>query len=128
MQRFPAKWRSVFVLLGLIGLLFLVMNFNQRMADYDRLDRQLGAVRTEATAIMQTQETLLTQLAYATSAESVEEWAYENGRWARPGENPIVPVPAGEVATPTPVSPSPQAAQHPSNWRIWWELLFGDHD
>ncbi len=126
MQPFSIKWRPILVILGLIGLLFLVMNFNQRMAEYDRLDRQLETVRVEATAVMQTQAAMLTEVAYATSADAVEEWAYEQGRWVRAGETPIIPVPA-EDATPTPVSPPTQTAQQLPNWRIWWELFFGDH-
>jgi hypothetical protein len=127
MQQFSVKWRPILVVLGLIGLLFLVMNFNQRMAEYDRLERQLETVRSEATVVMQTQAAMLTKLAYATSVDSVEEWAYEQGRWVRAGETPVIPVPA-EYATPTPVPPLTQTAQQLPNWRIWWELFFGDHN
>jgi cell division protein FtsB len=127
MQQFSVKWRPVLVVLGLIGLLFLVMNFNQRMAEYDRLERQLETVRNEATAVMQTQEAMLTEVAYATSVDAVEKWAYEDGRWVRSGENPVIPVPA-EHATPTPVPPPTQTVEQLPNWRIWWELFFGDHN
>ena len=126
MQRFSISWRPILVLAGLIFLVVLVMNFNQRVAELDRLTGQLATVRVEGTAVMSTQVAMLTEVAYASSTEAVEEWAYVDNHWAGPGENPIILVPA-ENASPTPVPPPAQNSQPVSNWQIWWVLFFGDH-
>lgn len=126
MRRFSIPWRSILVVAGLFLSILLVMQFNQQMAGYHRMTNQLATVRLEGTAVMQTQQALLTRVAYAESTEAAEEWAYEGNRWVRPGETLIVLVPVGEP-TPTPPSvPSPVPTDLP-NWRIWWELFFGDH-
>ena len=87
---------------------------------------QLDAVSAEATAVMQTQVGLLTQVAYASSDQSVEAWAHNNV-WVRAGENPIVLVPSGDVA-PTPTPAPVSRAENVPNWRIWWELFFGENN
>ncbi len=100
------------------------MDFNRRMEELDRLNAQLDAVRAEATVVVQTQTALAGQVAYATSDVAVEEWAYEN-KMIRQGEHPVGIIP-NENVTPTPVSlQTPQVNKIP-NWRIWWELFFGD--
>lgn len=119
------KWRHVFITLGLLLLVVLVMDFNRRMEALNRLTSQVEKVRLEGTAVMQTQETLMTQVAFASSTEAVEEWAYREGHWVREGENPIGLVPAGNV-TPSPAPASTPLEQNLPNWRIWWELFFGD--
>jgi hypothetical protein len=119
------RWRHVFIALGLILLVVLVVDFNRRMEELNRLTSQLDRVRAEGTAVMDTQEALVTKVAYASSTQAVEDWAYRDGRWVRDDEKPIGIIPAGN-ATPTSVPPSPQSAQEMPNWRIWWELFFGD--
>jgi hypothetical protein len=117
------KWRNILIILGLFIAVVLLIDFNRRMEELGRLTAKLDSVRAEGTSIMQTQQALLTQVAYATSDNAVEQWAYEN-KWVRVGEHPVVLVPAGSV-TPT---PEPQVATQTEslpNWRIWWELFFG---
>jgi cell division protein FtsB len=126
MRRFSFPWRSILVVAGLFLAMLLVMSFNQRMADYQRMRNQLATVRLEATAVMQTQVALVTQVGYASSTEAVEEWAYEDSRWVRPGETLIILVPVGEPTPASPAAPPPVSTELP-NWRIWWELFFGDH-
>ena len=118
------KWRNILILFGLFLATVLLVDFNRRMEELDRLTAQLNAVSTEATAVIQTQTALAGEVAYATSDAAVEEWAY-GIKLVRPGEHPVVVVPDTNI-TPTP-EPSlvPQVEQLP-NWRIWWELFFGD--
>jgi hypothetical protein len=118
------KWRNILIVIGLILAVVLLVDFNHRMEELDRLSTQLNSVRAEATAIIQTQTALAGQVAYATSDVAVEQWAYDN-KMVRPGEHPVGVVP-GENITPTP-GPAllPQAEQLPI-WRIWWELFFGN--
>ncbi len=118
------KWQYVLIGLGLIVLIAMVVDFNRRMSDLDRLNSQLDTVRVQGTAVMQTQVSLVTQVAYAASTQAVEDWAYQDGRWVRDDEKPIGIVPAGN-ATPTPAPAASQASAQMPNWRIWWELFFG---
>jgi hypothetical protein len=117
------KWRNILVIVGLFLAVVLLVDFNRRMEELDRLTSQLNAVSTEATAVIQTQTALAGQVAYATSDAAVKEWAYEN-KMVRPGEHPVVVVPGANVTlTPEP-SLAPQVEELPT-WRIWWELFFG---
>lgn len=117
------KWRQVFIALGLVVLIVMIIDLNRRMEELDRLSSQLDTVRAQGTQVMQTQESLVTKVAYASSTQAVEEWAYTEGRWVRTGENLIGIMPAGNI-TPTSQPPPLQADQTLPNWRIWWELFF----
>lgn len=119
------RWKHLGVAAGVVLAVLLLADFNRRLDDLHRLSRQLENVRASGTAVMHTQEALLTHLAYATSEEAVEEWAYQDGRWVRPGEHLVLLLPpAGLTPTPAGVSPSPTPFW--PNWQIWWELLFGE--
>lgn len=117
------KWRNILVVFGLVLAIVLLIDFNRRMEELSSLTANLDAVQAEGTAVMQTQEALMTQVAYATSDQAVEQWAYNN-KWVRVGEHPVQLEPSGQV-TPTPIPPSVTRIQHQSNWQIWWELFFG---
>ncbi len=117
------KWRNILIILGLFIAVVLLIDFNRRMEELGRLTTKLESVRAEGTSIMQTQNALVTQVAYATSDNAVEQWAYEN-KWVRVGEHPVVLVPSGSVTA----TPEPQVVTQTEslpNWRIWWELFFG---
>ena len=117
------KWRNILIIVGLFLAVVLLVDFNRRMEELDRLTAQLNAVSTEATAVIQTQTALAGQVAYATSDDAVKEYAYEN-KMVLPGEHPVVVVPGANVTlTPEPML-TPQVEELPT-WRIWWELFFG---
>jgi hypothetical protein len=119
------KWRNILIVIGLFLAVVLLVDFNRRMVELDRLSNQLKADRAEATMVVQTQTALASEVAYATSAVAVEDWAYNN-KMVRPDEHPVGVVPGADI-TPTPSStPVPQAQTLPT-WRIWWELFFGGH-
>jgi hypothetical protein len=117
------KWRNVLIAVGLILAVVLLVDFNRRIEELDRLNAKLKTVRVEGTAVMQTQVALITQVAYATSDSAVEEWAYNN-KWTRSGEHAIELVPAGN-ATSMPQSIPQTSTDKTPPWRIWWELFFG---
>ncbi len=117
------KWRNILIFVGFFLAVVLLMDFNRRIEELDRLDAQLNAVRAEATAVIQTQTALAGQVAYASSDVAVEEWAYEN-KMVRPGEHPVGVVPGANV-TPTPETLIATQEKEIPNWRIWWELFFG---
>ncbi|MEW6094324.1 MAG: hypothetical protein AB1531_10205 [Chloroflexota bacterium] len=119
------KWKNILFVLGMFLVVILLLDFSRRLDELDRLTTQLESVSAEATAVMRTQEALMTQVAYASSDASVEEWAYEDGKWVRTGETLVEIVPAGNVTPTAETVPTAQANEQP-NWRIWWELFFGD--
>jgi hypothetical protein len=119
------KWRNILIVVGLVVAVVMLIDFNRRMEELNRLSTNLKAVQEQGTEVMQTQVALVTQVAYATSDSAVEQWAYEN-KWVRVGEHPVDVVPSGNV-TPTPVAPAVTQTASPPNWRIWWELFFGSN-
>jgi hypothetical protein len=119
------QWKYVLIAAGVILAVVLLVDFNRRLENLNRLNRQLKEVRQEGTLVMQTQEALLASVAYATSDAAVKEWAYIAGHWVRKGEIPIIIVPAGDV-TPMPVEPLTQEAPPLEKWQVWWELFFGN--
>ena len=119
------NWRTLLIFLGLVVAIVLLIDFNRRMEELNRLTTKLEAVRAEATTVMQTQAALVTKVAYATSDKAVEEWAYQN-KWVRVDEHPIELVPAGgATVTPAP-QPVVQTEEMP-NWRVWVDLFFGSN-
>lgn len=119
------KWRNILFVLSMFLVVVLLMDFSRRMDELDRLTTQLESVQAQATAVMETQVGLMTQVAYATSDAAVEEWAYEDGKWVRSGESLVEIVPAGNAAPTAEPTTVTQPGKQP-NWRIWWELFFGD--
>ncbi len=117
------RGRTVFLVGFLVLVVIWMVVFVARIADYKRLsqeyeDAQLTIIALEATTIA-----LETQMARAGSDEAVIEWAYEQRKWIREGDQRVAVIPVGG----TPVSnlviktPTPE----PQNlFRIWWELFF----
>jgi hypothetical protein len=106
------KWRNILIILGLFLAVVLLIDFNRRMEELDNLTAKLNSVQAEGTTVMQTQDALVTQVAYATSDQAVEQWAYRN-KWVRVGEHAVQLEPAGSV-TATPVAaPVTQTQAHP---------------
>jgi cell division protein FtsB len=107
-----------------VVLFFLVMDLNTRLNELARLSEQQEKAETVMFALQSTVHSLDTQIAYAMSEGAVEEWAYEEGHMARPGEKLIIPlVPAG--TTPIPVTIATPAPKEISNWQIWFALFSG---
>jgi len=125
MQSIPLNLRRVAVFAGIFALILLVIEFNARLEELNRLNDQRDEVRAQATQAMQTQIALQTQVAYSASDQAVEEWARTEGHYAQAGDQPVVPVgvpgsnPA-DTSLPTPL-PTPK-----QNWQVWWELFFGN--
>jgi cell division protein FtsB len=125
MPAVPIHVRRVLTIIGIVILVFVVLEFNRRLEELSRLNDQAKIVRAQATQIVQTQLALQTAVAYANSTAAVEEWARTDGHYIRDGDLPVVPVGAPgaapiELSTPVPV-PTPM-----QNWEVWWELFFGE--
>jgi hypothetical protein len=124
MDLWPINPRRVSVFIGILVLVLMVIDFNARLEDLNRLQKQAAVVSIQSTQVIQTQMALQTQVAYAGSDQVVQEWARSEGHLVQPGDQPVVPI--GQPGTdpiqsvePTPI-PTPM-----TNWQIWWNLFFG---
>jgi len=125
MPNIPINFRRVAVFLGIFILILLVIEFNSRLEELNRLNDQREEVRAIATQAIQTQIALQTQVAFAGSTAAVEEWARTEGHYVQEGDQPVIPVgqPGSEpviVTTPLPI-PTPM-----QNWEVWWKLFFDE--
>jgi hypothetical protein len=125
MVNIPINMRRVLIFVGILILVFIVLEFNRRLEELNMLNRQNQIIQTQATQAIQTQFALQTQVAYAGSTAAVEEWARIDGHYIKDGDLPVVPVgqPGAaplEASTPTPIP------TQPAKWEVWWNLFFGE--
>jgi hypothetical protein len=125
MMNLPINVRRVAVLIGILVLVFIVLEFNRRLEELNMLNRQSELVQTHATQAVQTQLALQTQVAYAGSNAAVEEWARTDGHYIQDGDLPVVPLEAPGSAPIQESTPTPIPTQ-PANWKVWWDLFFGN--
>lgn len=123
MPNIPINFRRVAIFIGIFILILLVIEFNSRLEELNRLNDQREEMRTVATQAMQTQIALQTQVAFAGSTAAVDEWARTEGHYVQEGDQPVIPIgqPGSEpvvVSTPLPI-PTPM-----QNWEVWWKLFF----
>lgn len=125
MTHLPINVRRVVTLIGILALVFIVLEFNRRMEELNMLNQQSDLVRNQATQAVQTQLALQTQVAYAGSNAAVEEWARTDGHYIQEGDLPVVPL--GQAGAPPLAggTPTPIPTQ-PANWEVWWNLFFGE--
>lgn len=125
MPKLPVNFRRIAVFAGIFVLILLVIEFNTRLEELNRLSDERKVVQQQATQAAQTQISLQTQVAFAGSDQAVEEWARSEGHYVQDGDQPVVPIgqpgstPA-EVSTPMP-TPTPMP-----NYQVWWNLFFGE--
>src|SRR5512134_3100657 len=113
MMNLPINVRRVAVAVGILVLVFIVLEFNRRLEELNMLNEQSELVQLQATQAVHTQLALQTQVAYAGSDAAVEEWARTDGHYIKDGDLPVVPVgqPGAapvEASTPTPIPTQPQ--------------------
>lgn len=115
-------YRKIVLAAAGIVLFFLVMDLNSRLNELNRLSAEKNRSSTQVAILQNTLDSLETQMYYATSVSAVEQWAYEEGHLARPGDKVIIPV-APPGATQPPVFEPTPTTQPISNWDIWMALL-----
>lgn len=115
--------KYIAVVAGLIIFASLVISFNSRIAEQRELVAQADVIRAKRDALKLTDANLDAQIAYATSDAAVEEWAYEEARWVRSGDEPIVPVSPSESTPVAPPVETPEPVVY-ANWQVWWALFF----
>jgi hypothetical protein len=123
MTSFPISLRRTATFLGIFILILAVIEFNTRLEELNRLNDQRDEVRVIATQAMQTQISLLTQVAYAGSTAAVDEWARTEGHYLQAGEQPVIPI-GQPGSTPVIVVTPPPTATPMQNWEVWWNLFF----
>jgi hypothetical protein len=124
MVNLPINLRRVLVLIGILALVFIVLEFNRRLEELNMLNSQHEIIQTQATQAIQTQFALQTQVAYGNSDSAVEEWARTDGHYIKDGDLPVVPVGEPGSAPAEANTPTPAPTQL-ANWQIWWNLFFG---
>jgi adenylate cyclase len=116
------SWKPALIVLGFAVLVLLVMDFNNRMAELRRLTAEKDDVSARVTSLVETQLSLETQVAYATSEAAVYYWAYNFQHLGKEGDVLVVPIqPEGSLPQPTPTPTiTPQIIQ---NWQVWLSLF-----
>ncbi len=115
-------WKPLLMLVGFAVLVLLVMDFNSRMAELRRLTAEKEDVSARVTSLVETQISLETQVAYATSEAAVYYWAYNFEHLGKEGDVLVVPIqPEGSLPQPTPTPMvTPVVIQ---NWQVWLSLF-----
>lgn len=122
MRKLGKGWKPALILIGFGVLVLLVIDFNTRMAELRRLTAEKEVVSARVTSLVQTQASLETQVAYATSEAAVYDWAYNFEHLGKEGDVLVVPKPVeGSLPQPTPTPiVTPEVIQ---NWQVWLSLL-----
>ena len=126
MLNIPLNVRRVAIIIGIIMLVFIVLEFNRRLEELNLLNKQNEFVQTQATQAIQTQSALQTRVAYAGSNNAVEEWARTDGHYVQDGDLPMVPIGQPGAAPLEASKPAPSSTPQ-ANWQVWWDLFFGEH-
>jgi len=106
-------------------LILVIIDFNNRLEELNRLQKQDGILQTQATQEIQTYMALQTQIAYATSDQAVEDWARQSGHYIQPGDQAVIPVGSASGVPVQGSEPTPSPTPMP-DWQIWWNLFFGN--
>jgi cell division protein FtsB len=117
--------KQIILIAVLVIFVFLMMDLNSRVTTLVRLTNQHAAVSAQLDQLQSTQNTVDTQVAYATSVLSVDQWARVDGHLSKPGDHTIILIPPKNI-TPTPVVVATATPQTVSNWQVWKALLFGE--
>lgn len=120
--------KRLIAIVVIVVLIFLMMGFNNRLINMNRLSKQEAILQTRVAGLEATRLAVAEQVAYATSEVALEEWARESNHLIEPGDQAII-LQAGDTtqATPEPQTVIPQE-QTPaaSPFETWKLLLFGE--
>lgn len=121
----PLNIRRVLAIAGILILVLMIVDFNSRLEELNRLKKQARVLSIQATQLIETQQALLTEVAYAGSDAAVEELARREGRYVRDGDQAVIPVPVPGSAPIQDATPTPSPTPLP-NWQVWWNLFLGE--
>ncbi len=125
MNRLPIDWRRIALIVGVLFLVIVIVDFNSRLEELDRLNRKVETTRAEATQAALTKIAYEIQIANAASDQMVEEDARSNGGMILEGDHPVVVLGDGSDAPLQNPEPTPIPTPKP-NWQLWWDLYFGE--
>jgi len=119
------KWikRQWVYVVSLFILFIMVLGLNSRLSEYLRLSSQKDEMDERIIRLESTRVALETQIAFADSDKSVEEWARTYERKVLPGDQVIIPLPPGNITQEVNYLATPIPSDL-ENWQIWWNLLF----
>jgi len=119
------KWikRQWVYVVSLFILFIMVLGLNSRLSEYLRLSSQKDEMDERIIRLESTRIALETQIAFADSDKSVEEWARTYERKVLPGDQVIIPLPPGNITQEVNYLATPIPSDL-ENWQIWWNLLF----
>lgn len=119
------KDKRVIVVVLVIVLVFLLMDFNQRMVLLSSLRSQEKELAVKYAQLESTRDALEAELVYANSDDAVEKWAREQAGMIQEGDIPIVLLPPSDPIIPE--APTQETTiDEVEKWEIWQELFFGN--
>ena len=113
--------RNVVVVIILVVLVFLVIDFNSRTTELNRLKAEREVISVRLSNRLQTQSALESEFLEATSEAAPEEYGYEN-KMGREGDYLVVPV-APYESTPTPMPMPVVVVTQETNLQRWLSLF-----
>jgi hypothetical protein len=112
---------QVLVIIGIVAGLLVMLDFNRRQAEAQRLEADRSVASTEVAQLDNEHAALQTQVAFATTDAAVVAWAHEQGKLTQ--NNEVLVVPLLPTPAPTPAAPPPQAPPPRPTWILWWDLF-----
>jgi hypothetical protein len=117
----PLTLLQVLAIIGLVSGLLIMLDFNRRQAEAQRLEADRNRLATEVAQLDYQHSVLETQVAYATTDSAVIQWAHEQGKLVQGDE--VLVVPLVPTAAPTPQPPPPAPPPRRATWTLWWALF-----
>jgi hypothetical protein len=124
MYHLPVNLRRAAVFVGIFLLVLVIIDFNNRLEDLNRLQKQDNILKAQATQEVQTKIALQVTATYASSTQAAIDWARHAG-YAQPEDQIVLPVGSSKDAPAQQSTPMPSPTPLP-NWQTWWNLFFGN--
>jgi hypothetical protein len=127
MQKYLSRinFRQIIAIGGFVLLAYLMLDLNARVTEYLRVSKERDRLGTVVAKFELTRQVLQTDVAYATSAAAVGDWARGEGYLVKPGDVRIVPLVPGD-ATPTPPAAAVATPRVVEYQEVWYALFFGE--
>jgi cell division protein FtsB len=113
--------RYILIAMGLLALVLLARDFNNRMADLRRLSVEKDHVSLQVTSLVATRDFLQTQVALASEGALIEEEVRE-AKYSQEGDHPIILIP-GEPISEEAVPAVQTLPQPVTRWQLWLALF-----
>jgi hypothetical protein len=125
MQSILRHKKQIVVVVLLVLSFFLLMDLNTRLSVLFRLSHTYDEMKTNIYDLESTKQLLLTQIAFATSDEAVQQFANNDRKWYQENDVPVFPIQDPNATPPASVQPTPTPLTV-DHWEKWWALFFGD--